>query len=416
MDMLSKSLATSATLKREGRVPRGSISYRNAAYIVALVVSIMAFIPPEGLSMIGLSRVTISWKMFMIAVLAILLLAFVRGSIVQNGYVVDTTAVLILLIIVLLGLYTLFQNGSIYYYGQKVAYIAGPWLICVIFLKKDPRLFIKVLSVLFLIICVLNLITIAMYLPRGSFRPEIGDYWLFGQRTYMRNILFPGLLFSLIDDRLDGRRLSPRSIFFLITNPISLYLVNSMTSLTLCLLSECAIVVLILVNRKIQLLKILLAGSVIVDIVIVHIRHIAFLEKFIVNTLGRNITFSGRTQVWDLSIDVLMRNPLYGTGIQTLEDSGFTLLSSKQLSNAHNEFLDLTFKGGIVTAIAWVILVVKCCLPLVKNKTTWISSYLGLFIGIFLFESILGDVFYPEVFLILYMAAYLDDWIPIAKE
>lgn len=384
-------------------------------YILSLGVSLLAFIPPDGLSMIGFSTVTVSWKMFMIVVLAVLVFQFVRGSLTFGGYAIDSVAVLILLIVALLGLYTLLQAGSIYYYGQKVAYIAGPWLICVLFLKRNPSLFISVLSALFFAICIVNLITIAMFLPRGSFRAEIGDFWLFGQRTYMRNILFPALLFSLLNDKMNKKRTSANTIFLLLTNPIALYLVDSMTSFTFCILLEVVVVGMLISSRKMQLLKPIAAAGVAVDVVIVHVRHVAFLENFIVNTLGRNLTFSGRTQVWDLSIDALLENPFSGTGIQALEDSGFTLASTKQLSNAHNEFLDLTFKGGILTAVAWILLVVKCCVPLFKSKT-WASAYLGLFIGVFLFESILGDVFYPEFFLILYMAAYINEWCNAEKE
>lgn len=365
--------------------------------------------------MIGLSAITVSWKMFMIVVLAILVVQFIRGSLTLDGYAIDSIAVLILLIVGLLGLYTLLQAGSVYYYGQKVAYIAGPWLICVLFLKRNPSLFISVTAALLFAICIINLITIAMFLPRGSFRAEIGDYWLFGQRTYMRNIVFPALLFSLLNDKMNKKRLSINTIFLLLTNPIALYLVDSMTSFTFCILLEVVVVVMLISARKMQLLKPIAVAGVVVDVVIVHVRHVAFLENFIVNTLGRNLTFSGRTQVWDLSIDALLKNPFSGTGIQALEDSGFTLASTKQLSNAHNEFLDLTFKGGILTAVAWILLVVKCCVPLFKNKT-WESAYLGLFVGVFLFESILGDVFYPEFFLILYMSAYINEWWNTEKE
>lgn len=359
--------------------------------------------------MIGLSRITVSWKMLMVVVLALLLFQFVKGSVVPDGYAIDSIAMLILAIVGLLGLYTLFQSGSVYYYGQKVAYIVGPWLICILFLKRNPKLFIKVVATVFFAICVVNLLAIFLYLPQGSFRAEIGDFWLFGQRTYMRNILFPALLFSLLNDKLNGAAISFPTAFILLTNPVALYLVNSMTSFTFCILLEIVIVAFLITKIKVQLLKIIAIAGVVVDIVIVHIRHVSFLEDFIVNTLGRNLTFSGRTQVWDLSIDALVANPFSGTGIQALDDSGFTLASSKQLSNAHNEFLDLTFKGGILTAIAWVLLVIKCCIPLFKNKT-WVSVYLGLFIGIFLLESIVGDVFYPEFFLILYMAAYVNEW------
>lgn len=389
--------------------------YGKALYAIALTISIMAFIPPEGLSMLGLSNVTIAWKAFMVFVLFILLIAFVRGSIGAQRLKIDSVALLILAIIVLLGLYTLFGDGSVYYYGQKVAYIAGPWLIVVLFSRNRPSLFIKVICYIFFIVCLINIFTIFLYLPRGSFRPEIGDYWLFGQRTYMRNILFPGLLFSLINDKINKRRISFITIFFLVTNPLALFLVNSMTSLTFCLVLEVLVVAIICFDIKLFLLKILAPIAVIADILIVHVRSISFLNDFIVNTLGRNMTFSGRTQVWDLSIDALIANPFSGTGIQALEDSGFTLISTKQLSNAHNEFLDLTFKGGILTALAWIGLVIRCSYPLFKNKEIWISRLLGLFIAIFLFEAILGDVFYPEFFLILYMAAYVDVWKQLAN-
>ena len=394
------------------------IRKRNAdiAFEVLLAVALMAFIPPEGFSVIGHSQITIAWKGFMIVVLAVLLLAFICGSLGKRGLKVDSVTLLVLAIVAILGLYTVFEGGSLYYYGQKVAYIAGPWLIVTVMATKNPRLFIKTIKIVLFIVCILNLITIFIYLPRGSFRPEMEDYWLFGQRTYMRNILFPALLFSLVDDSLNRNGTSKITLFLIISNPIALFLANAVTSLIVCLFLEAAVVFYLITKKKVFVLKQIVICQIVIDVVIVHLRSISFLHDLIVNTLHRDITFSGRTQVWDTSIEALVKNPLSGTGIRTLEDSGLTLISTKQLSNAHNQFLDLTFKGGILTALAWVALVARCCYPLFKQKGSWFSIYLGLFIGAFLLEGIMGDIFYPEFYLLLYMAAYIHLWEGITYE
>lgn len=385
-------------------------SNSDIVFEVLLAVALMAFIPPEGFSVMEHSRITIVWKYCMIVVLALLLLAFICGSFGKRGLKVDSVALLVLSIVVLLGLYTALEGGNLYYYGQKVAYIAGPWLIVSVMATKNPRLFIKTIKKVLLIACLLNLITMFVYLPHGSFRPEIGDYWLFGQRTYMRNILFPALFFALADDCLYGNGTSKVTLFLIISNPIVLFLSNAVTSLIICLFLEIAVIFYLITRRRVAVLKQLITCQIVIDVVIVHLRSISFLHDFVVNSLHRDITFSGRTQVWDTSIKALMENPLSGTGIRTLEDSGLTLTSSKQLSNVHNQFLDLTFKGGILTALAWVALVARCCYPLFKRKSSWFSIYLGLFIGAFLLEGIMGDIFYPEFYLLLYMAAYIHLW------
>jgi O-antigen ligase len=62
--------------------------------------------------------------------------------------------------------------------------------------------------------------------------------------------------------------------------------------------------------------------------------------------LGRDETFSGRTDIWEAAIRIGMQQPILGTGYRTFYTSGLT--NRVLIGNGHNSFLDLWLELGTV--------------------------------------------------------------------
>lgn len=374
----------------------------------------MSFTTPDGLSFVGYSSIENLWRGAMVAAFVCMFIVQVFRSVLGKGMPFDLVFVLIMLLCIILGACTYTNHGSFPYYSQKVIASVGPWLLVAVFGFSNPKRFLKALFVAFFILAVVNLIAVLYMLPHGSFRP-IGDFWLFGQRNAMRNILYPALLFSIIQDKVNGKRISLPTIFLMVTSPIVLLLVKSSTSIALMVVLEAFYIANIMGYRAPNILKPFSIVYLVLEAVLVFLRKLEFLSHFIVNVLQRDLTLSSRTDIWDLAIKKIQESPWVGTGVHSLENSGLYTDRMTQVSHSHNAALDIVYKGGIFALVVGVALVVRCCLPLLLHSKKWTAFVFGLTLGCFFIAGVVGDLWYPQIFLVLYMAAYLDLWADVIE-
>lgn len=374
------------------------------AQLFAPFFCIVVYFVPEGLSFIGHGQVETACR-------ALLVLAFLAMAVVQvyrsangRGMPFDRVFLLIIALCAILGFCTVVNSGSFPHYAQKVTLILGAWLLIAVFAYEDPKRLLVAAFWAFLLISIVNIFGILYKYPE-SYRP-IGDFWLFGQRNSMRIILFPALFFSIIRDKLNGKRISIPTIYLLISAPILLYLVQSMTSLVLIIVIEAFYLWTRFWNYPPSIISIFIGAYAVLEAFFLFVGKIGPISDFVVNVLHRSVTFSGRTEIWDLAMNAIGKSPLVGTGCQTLENSGLWTYSLTQVSHCHNAALDILYKGGAFALIIGLMLFVESCLPLVRAGKNWFSFLLGLFLGAFFISSIFGDFWYMQEFLFLFMAAY----------
>lgn len=111
--------------------------------------------------------------------------------------------------------------------------------------------------------------------------------------------------------------------------------------------------------------------------------------EFLVNALGRDLTFTGRTRIWEASFDWLEREPLLGYGYKAIfnpiapearqiwSDIGF------QAANAHNGPLDLALSAGIPALFLFMVLYVSTFAAALRHLrdhpiAAWVFSFLIL--------------------------------------
>lgn len=80
----------------------------------------------------------------------------------------------------------------------------------------------------------------------------------------------------------------------------------------------------------------------------------------IVSALGRNITLSGRTVLWDRALERIKEKPLLGFGMYSGEEFDHAVMNNGLL-NAHNWLLMLMFYGGIIAVVLFSIAVICAC-------------------------------------------------------
>lgn len=217
--------------------------------------------------------------------------------------------------------------------------------------------------------------------PAGIYGPEETrlDHFFFGHRNAIFNLVIPAAGCSLLLDALNAKRVSPRPIVLALMGLFQVFWNYSATT-SVAMIFIIALVVLFQWRMPRRLLNGLTVavGGVGVFLVLVIFRLQDACAVFITQVLGRSVTFTGRTYVWDRAIDLAAQEPLhtllgFGPGANAVD-----LLSFNGLTyyHTHNEVLWLWFTGGImalVVALAMVALVVK---SLYQTRASYVTAVL----------------------------------------
>lgn len=107
--------------------------------------------------------------------------------------------------------------------------------------------------------------------------------------------------------------------------------------------------------------------------------------------LGKNVTFSGRVELWNTAVEMIKEKPLLGHGMSG-EYNIIPTLSGVMLS-AHNQFIQLAVEGGIISIALLMILVVAAGKKLYSYRKEEASKILSLAIfsvSLVLFSEAMG--------------------------
>ncbi|HML45923.1 MAG TPA: O-antigen ligase family protein, partial [Clostridia bacterium] len=173
--------------------------------------------------------------------------------------------------------------------------------------------------------------------------------WLLGPK----NNHFPLLLFSLLLSSLRAARrkrslgLDARAVWMALAVGLTAVLLasgNTLFSMALALLFLC-------LPRRLKTwpafrMDALLAVAAGVFVLLVVLRVQDMFRVLIVDVLGKQLDFTGRTSVWDAALYWIRKSPWIGYGVEELSDIT-RKLGFYFAVNAHNELLQMLYHGGI---------------------------------------------------------------------
>lgn len=119
----------------------------------------------------------------------------------------------------------------------------------------------------------------------------------------------------------------------------------------------------------------------------------------LINTyLKKSATLSGRTRIWDRSIEWISKSPLIGYGQETLEAS----VEKLGINHTHNIMLETLFRGGIIAAVLFILFLL-CLGNRSKKVNSSIYNFLMAAIFAFLLMCSIEFAFYRYPYLILFV-------------
>lgn len=115
-----------------------------------------------------------------------------------------------------------------------------------------------------------------------------------------------------------------------------------------------------------------------------------YFREFIEEVLKKSVTLTGRTEIWDIAINLIKSKPFIGYGMQ--ESTNIIFYQGKYLST-HNQILQTMLEGGLIIIIPLVVIIIMSCKKLMlykDNKCIAIISIAILAILMNLFSESMG--------------------------
>lgn len=285
-------------------------------------------------------------------------------------------------------------NSVIYdteYFDTLNNFYSNLILMCYIHLEMNlnKRNLLNNLSLLFKIIIILQIISmIVIYTFKlDIFGNESGIKYFLGLDNYSAFVIIPMISVIFFRDELFEKEISNQNIILLALLNVCYFYTESVTAfIALFILLFCIIC---LKNKKnilkyfsIRRIAILIAIS---TIMIITMNFQNLFSYLLENIMKKGITLNSRTIIWERTIDLIKNKPILGWGeLSTIDIKNYVLYGAE---HAHNVFLELLLRTGIIGTLAYITFIDKAVSNVYKKENTK-NEISILLIGIIAFEII----------------------------
>jgi len=297
----------------------------------------------------------------------------------------------------------------------------GLYLFIDYMLKKDTRLAINVLMTTFELLIYANLLTV-IFFPSGLYITiqETGwssnMSWLLGLRNSIPSWIITGICICMIYYFYTNNKL--RSILFisgvfltlaLININFSLYSTSKSTPAGI-IVSFVVILIYFLIPSKIKTSGFISLGkamlmNLIIFIGLVFFRLQSLFSNLIAQQLLKNETLTGRDAMWERALHAISQHPILGYGIEPQLMMAQRLGNIAAVTTTHNTFLDIIYRGGLLSTIIFFILIIVICKKANTHKKDKIAFMISYMIAIYFFTGQTEGFSGSRMFILLAIAA-----------
>jgi len=303
------------------------------------------------------------------------------------------------------------QSFSSYYFSNGPLDISNnlriisSMLLVNLTIRKYPKSTFNALSYLFAAYIVFNFLTF-IFFKNGLYidHPRPGQYrsaWLLGIDNLFAFYLIPGIIFVVINSLYLKDKISKYAWFIIFIAGLTLFIAWSATAI----LSFIFVVLLLVLisNKRFSLIlnfKFMLTSYIIIWFTIVYLHSFAFLQGLIVDFLKKDMTFSGRTHIWEKVLETIPESLWYGFGNNT-----YVVPNKVTEFRSHNMILQLILDNGIIGLLIFLICLITIGFQFAGYKNDMIT--LVLLTGIFgiLFGG-LAEAYKMNYLFLLMMVSY----------
>lgn len=314
---------------------------------------------------------------------------------------INTNDIVVLLFIAIYSIANIYNGlGIVAVIERYLSWIVITFLIEV-YMKKDYKVFIGYTSTILSCLVIINFISILMN-PVNYYNNLTRVHFL-GFDNDNVPVLLLAVYFNIFNIMLNKKgKLVYLSIIIAIISSILVWSANGIIGISMVMLYLLIIRKIWKKGSKVLNLKIYYSIALLFFVLVVLLRvqdHLSFLIQDILN---RDLTFTGRTYIWDYAIESISNNKIFGIGIYD-----FALrLSRTGVYHAHCTLLNITFEAGILGLISyfsiWILSVVKSE-KYKSNKYIYLTSYfIFIFLIITLVEFYVKDIMFITLIGMIY--------------
>lgn len=256
---------------------------------------------------------------------------------------------------------------------------------------------LKATSRLFTVMTTINCILV-MIRPDFLFTKD-GVIYLFGLRTGFSCFIIPGIVFNLVRDCVRQKR-SLSTILIILAGVYSLILEWVVTGIIGVIILFLILLIPNNVIRKINIIYVTIFVFIINFSMTIALKENNVI-KIIASLFGKDITISGRTEIWLKCINKLSDSFIAGMG-----ENAFVNINGFYKS-AHNQWLQFAFEGGIIALVLAVFAILVACVFINKNRgEDWYKIVISGVVSV-LVVSIVEVLIYTPYFYILFELPFI---------
>ena len=308
---------------------------------------------------------------------------------------INTNDIVVLLFITIYSIANIYNGlGIVAVIERYLSWIVITFLIEV-YMEKDYKVFIGYTSTILSCLVIINFISILMN-PVNYYNNLTRVHFL-GFDNDNVPVLLLAVYFNIFNIMLNKKgKLAYLSIITAIISSILVWSANGIIGISMVMLYLLIIRKIWKKGSKVLNLKIYYSIALLFFVLVVLLRvqdHLSFLIQDILN---RDLTFTGRTYIWDYAIESISNNKIFGIGIYD-----FALrLSRTGVYHAHCTLLNITFEAGILGLISyfsiWILSVVK------SEKYKSNKYFIFIFLIITLVEFYVKDIMFITLIGMIY--------------
>ena len=273
--------------------------------------------------------------------------------------------------------------------------------------------FLRTLTNMMLVLVGVNL-TLMILRPGmyGTTETTNGNIFFLGLENHMGYALTLGFFLAVINERLNGERWKMQlyAIMFWITT-----LMNFSVGSVIGVLPVAVYFLLPQIRRLFEKWDFWVFAAIVAAmfVVLVYWSGPIFALppiKFILeDVLGKNITLTGRTEIWDVVTEAISKNPIWGHGMG--ENGNVFLITNwpgEIYISAHNQYLQSWYEGGMFTMLSFVAVLLMGSILMKKSPMRSICADTKIFAMSLMVMMLVEAPAFNSLFFVLNLGAVLS--------
>lgn len=258
--------------------------------------------------------------------------------------------------------------------------ILGFCTICDYGLRNNTKIFLKSFETIFLLLLIINIATILLF-PEGLYINPVNltnQNWLLGYKNSHILFILPTIFVSIINSLRNNNKIKINCWLIILLSFFNIVLVDSGTSLVGLFI----LILMILLSKIVSKFKFFSARNYLIIFyvlvfLIVVLRFQNYFDYIIVDVLNRDLTFTGRTYIWDYALESIKSNMLFGYGEKSFI---YFLRTGTVVKSTHDELLQIFYNYGIIGFTLFSTLLFIAVNKLSKNKNKKIAYVISTFL------------------------------------